>query len=89
MYSARKTVRVQFDTPYVKGLPVTMQTAEKAEDGALKTSVVRTTYEDPYTREMKALYDWYVHGTPVKTTIEDAEKDLKIFGMMMGSNLVR
>lgn len=89
MYSARKTVRVQFDTPYVKGLPVTMHTAEKAEGGALKTSVVRTTYEDPYTREMKALYDWYVHGTPVKTTIEDAEKDLKIFGMMMGSNLVR
>lgn len=83
VYSARKTVRVQIDTPFVKGLPVTMHTAEKGEGGALRTSVVRTTYEDPYTREMKALYDWFVSGTPIKTTIDDAEQDLKVFGMIM------
>ncbi|QRD83769.1 hypothetical protein F9C07_2092693 [Aspergillus flavus] len=41
------------------------------------------TYEDPYTLQLKELYDWVVHGTPVKTTAEDAELDSHIFQMIM------
>lgn len=89
VYSAEKTVRVQYDTPYIKGLPVTMHTVENA-DGALKESTIRKSYEDPYTLEMKKLWKLVVEGDPVKTTAEDALLDTKLFGMIMkhgyGSN---
>ncbi|QMW44344.1 hypothetical protein G4B11_007764 [Aspergillus flavus] len=70
------------DTPYVKGLQTTLHICEKDGDGYRET-IIRRTYEDPYTLQLKELYDWVVHGTPVKTTAEDAELDSHIFQMIM------
>ncbi|KAB8266844.1 hypothetical protein BDV30DRAFT_247285 [Aspergillus minisclerotigenes] len=77
-----KSVRIQYDTPYVKGLPTTLHICEKDDDGYRET-IIRRTYEDPYTLQLKELYDWAVHGTPVKTTAEDAELDSHICQMIM------
>lgn len=82
VYSKTKQVRVQYDTPYVKGLPVTMTIWENVE-GGLQERVVRKTYEDPYTLEMKALHGLAVEGRPVKTTVEDAARDLEVNQMVM------
>ncbi|TPX13098.1 uncharacterized protein E0L32_006524 [Thyridium curvatum] len=82
VYSPNKTVRVQYDTPYVKGLPVTMHITENV-DGVFRESTIRKTYEDPYTLEMKQLWTLVVEGTPVKTTPQDALNDLEIFRMIM------
>ncbi|KAK4569421.1 hypothetical protein LTR86_003184 [Recurvomyces mirabilis] len=82
VYSKGKQVTVQYDTPYIKGLPITMTVRENV-DGGLQTRVVRKTYEDPYTLEMKELYALVTEGKKVKTTVEDAAKDLKIFQMIM------
>ncbi|KAE8321589.1 hypothetical protein BDV39DRAFT_197472 [Aspergillus sergii] len=76
------SVRIQYDTPYVKGLPTTLHICEKDGDGYRET-IIRRTYEDPYTLQLKELYNWVVHGTPVKTTAEDAELDSHIFQMIM------
>ncbi|KAH6889245.1 hypothetical protein B0T10DRAFT_572616 [Thelonectria olida] len=86
VYSKTKTVRIQYDTPYVKGLPITLHIAENC-DGVYKDSTVRVTYEDAYTQEMKELYDWITKDKPIKTTIEDSENDLKIFGMIVNALL--
>ncbi|KAH6879480.1 NAD binding Rossmann fold oxidoreductase [Thelonectria olida] len=82
VYSMDKTVRIQYDTPYVKGLPVTMHIVENA-DGIHKESTIRKSYEDPYTLEMKTLWDMVVQGKPPKTTVEDALHDLELFAMAM------
>jgi hypothetical protein len=82
IYSLKKSVRIEYDTPYVKGLPTTMHIREEA-NGVYKETMVRRTYEDPYTLETKELYNLIVHGIPVKTTTEDAANDLKIFQMIM------
>lgn len=82
VYSNNKTVRVQYDTPYVKGLPVTMHIVENV-DGAYMESTIRKSYEDPYTLELKAFWKLVVEGQPVKTTVADALKDIEIFGMIM------
>ncbi|KAF4974101.1 hypothetical protein FZEAL_8974 [Fusarium zealandicum] len=82
VYGTNKTVRVQYDTPYVKGLPVTMHVVENV-DGALKETTIRKSYEDPYTLEMKELWKMVVEGKPVKSTPQDALQDLEIFGMIM------
>ncbi|KAK7408948.1 hypothetical protein QQX98_008892 [Neonectria punicea] len=82
VYGADKTVRIQYDTPYVKGLPVTLHVAENV-DGVYRESTIRKSYEDPYTLEMKTLWELVVEGKPVKTTVEDALQDLEIFTMAM------
>ncbi|KAM5344154.1 hypothetical protein ACJ41O_012691 [Fusarium nematophilum] len=82
IYSADKTVKVNYDTPYVKGLPVTMHITENA-DGAYRESTIRKSYEDPYTLEMKTLWEMVAEGKPVKTTVEDALQDLEVFVMAM------
>lgn len=82
MYSANKSIRVQYDTPYVKGLPVTLHIAEN-KNGEYKETSVRKTYEDPYTLELKTLWAMVVEGNQPKTTVQDAMQDLDIFAMAM------
>ena len=48
VYSKHKQVTVQYDSPYVKGLPVTMTIKENV-NGSYSERLVRKTYEDPYT----------------------------------------
>ncbi|KAH0834545.1 hypothetical protein FOPE_03675 [Fonsecaea pedrosoi] len=82
VYSMTKSVRVKYDTPYIKGLPVSMVVCENV-DGVYRESTIKRTYEDPYTLEMKELYQMVAHGKEVKTTAKDAKKDLKIFQMII------
>ncbi len=82
VYGRNKTIRVQYDTPYVKGLPVTMHVSENL-NGVYQERMVRPTFEDPYTLEMKELYACMIEGKEIKTTPEDARKDLEIFCMIM------
>lgn len=82
IYSQRKSVRVQYDSPYVKGLPTTMTVCEDV-NGVYKETMVRKTYEDAYTLEFRELHALVTRGTPVKTTAADARADLEIFGMIM------
>lgn len=84
IYSPTKTIRVQFDSPYIKGLPVTLHIAETIE-GTYKETILRKTYEDPYTSELKEFYASVVEGKNIKTTAKDARQDLEIFGMIMRS----
>ena len=86
VYSMTKSVRVQWDTPFIKGLPVTMHVSENI-GGGLQERMVRKTYEDPYVLEMKALYDSVAHNKPVKTTAADAAHELELFGMIMRAAL--
>ncbi len=88
VYSLKKTVRVQYDTPYVKGLPVTLHVSENV-DGTYKESKIRRTYEDPYTLELLELYAMATGGKKHKTTAADAKKDLEIFEMIMKAGFTR
>lgn len=82
IYSKTKQVQVQYDTPYVKGLPVTLTIRENI-NGGYQEKIIRPTYEDPYTLEYKELYALVTEAKPVKTTAQDAVQDLKIFQMIM------
>lgn len=82
VYSPLKSVKVQYDTPYIKGLPVTLHISENV-DGVYKETMIRKTYEDPYTLEMRELYAAVVDGKSIKTSVEDARKDLEVFAMIV------
>ncbi|KAF9875280.1 oxidoreductase [Colletotrichum karsti] len=83
VYSPNKIVRVNYDTPYVKGLPVTMTIREVVGDGGFQERTIRKTYQDPYTTEFLDLYDCVVNGKQPKTSAADARNDIELFKMIL------
>lgn len=83
IFGDSKTVKVVFDTPFVKGLPTTIQVQESLPDGSYRNSTIRKTYEDPYTLEMKEVYEFVVNKKAPKTTPVDARQDVQISGMIV------
>lgn len=83
VFGDTKTVKVCIDTPFVKGLPTTMVVKETTPEGGYKESTIRRTYEDPFTLEMKEVYEWVVDGKAPKTHPADARQDLEILGMLL------
>lgn len=89
IFSQNKSVKVTFDSPYVKGLPTTLTIRENVSgrpgsgtDG-FQERVIRRTYEDAYTLEFEALYECVTsRGTP-KTTAADARKDIDLYAMIL------
>jgi hypothetical protein len=57
VYTQTKIVRVNIDSPYVKGLPTAMtvreQTTGPRGEPCYQERTLRTTYEDAYTIELK------------------------------------
>ncbi|WP_256759536.1 Gfo/Idh/MocA family protein [Cohnella sp. WQ 127256] len=82
VYGEKKSVLVQYDTPYLRQLPTTLRIRETIGD-ALEETVIRPTYKDAYTCELEYFHQVAATGIPPKTTPEDYLKDLEIFGMMM------
>ncbi|ALS27870.1 oxidoreductase [Paenibacillus sp. 32O-W] len=82
VYSSRKSVKVQYDTPYIRHLP-TMLHIHETEGEAYKETVIRPTFTDPYTLELKYLHDVITGDREPKTTPEDYKQDLVIFSMII------
>jgi len=83
IYSAKKIMRVNYDTPYMKGLPTTLIVREKVGEAGYQERTLRTTYEDTYIRELIESYNCVVGKKTPKISIEDAQKGLDIFKMIM------
>ncbi|KAF3167095.1 hypothetical protein TWF788_011460 [Orbilia oligospora] len=84
IFTEDKVVTVKYDTPYVKGLPTTMVVREKAGNGtAYQERVLRTSYEDPYTKQMGEWWECIVNGKEPKTTVDDAALELDLFKMIL------
>jgi len=82
LFAGDKRVKVDYDTPFIKGLPIHIILSSNI-NGAFVEQKITPTYEDPYTLEMKELYDAIVDGKKFKSTVEDAKRDLELFGMII------
>ncbi|MDP9383143.1 MAG: Gfo/Idh/MocA family oxidoreductase [Chloroflexota bacterium] len=78
VYGETRSVRVQYDTPYIRHLPTTLHLSETVGD-AYTEKVERPTYKDPYTHEIDRFYEVVTQDIPSKTTSEDSIEDLKLF----------
>jgi predicted dehydrogenase len=78
VYGQTSSVRVQYDTPYIRHLPTTI-TISREDGESHSETVTRPTFKDPYTHELETLYDVIVNGAAVKTTPEDSIEDLVLF----------
>ena len=78
VYGDTKSVRVQYDTPYIRHLPTTLVIQETVCD-AFSETVVRPTFKDPYTHELEHFHAVVVGDAMPKTTPEDFVEDLRLF----------
>lgn len=82
VYGKSRSIRVQYDTPYIRHLPTTMQVNETV-GASYREYTVRPTFKDPYTHELEYFYEVVAGGLTPKTTPEDAKEDLRLFRMIV------
>lgn len=83
VYTNDSRVKIQYDTPYVKGLPIKLTIQRQLPNGDFSEQVIRPTYVDPYTIELDLIYDAVVNGKDYKTTPLDAKNDTILAKMIM------
>ncbi|EEY19634.1 myo-inositol 2-dehydrogenase [Verticillium alfalfae VaMs.102] len=82
LYGETKRVIIKYDSPYVKGLPITVEVDEVNEHGEVQHRQVLSSYEDTYTAELQEIHDCFVKGKIIKTTPKDALEDITLYDMM-------
>lgn len=78
VYGELSTVRVQYDTPYIRNLPTTLVFEDTVGD-ALERTVRRPHLKDPYTHELEYFHSIVTEGGTPKTDPEDFLADLDLF----------
>src|SRR5215211_1041529 len=82
VYGITKSVRVQYDSPYIRHLPTSLVINETVGD-AYQERVERPTYKDPYTHEIERFHEVVTTGVPPKTTPEDFMDDLRLMRLIV------
>jgi predicted dehydrogenase len=82
VYGITKSVRVQYDSPYIRHLPTTLVINETIGD-AYQQRVERPTFKDPYTHEIEHFHEVVTRGASPKTTPEDFMDDLRLMRLIV------
>lgn len=82
VYGPTRSIRVQYDTPYIRHLPTTLVLQETVGE-TFHQSVTRPTFTDPYTHELRHFHEVVTAGTRPKTSPEDFQDDLRLFRMII------
>ncbi len=82
VYGDSASLRVQYDTPYVRHLPTTLY-LEESQGDAFTTSVRRPHLKDPYTHELEYFHAMVTTGQTPKTSPEDFVADLDLFAELI------
>lgn len=78
VYGDLSTLRVQYDTPYIRHFPTTLVSEDTVGD-ALQRTVTRPHLQDPYTYELEYFHTMITEGTAPKTDPEDFLADIALF----------
>lgn len=77
VYGQTTSLRVQYDSPYIRHLPTTLVVHETRGE-AYEERVLRPTFTDPYTHEIEHFYEVAARGVEPRTPPEDFVEDLRI-----------
>jgi predicted dehydrogenase len=82
VFGVTSTLRVDYDTPYVRNLPITL-TVTEAEGDHTASVKQSATWGDPFVVEWQAFYDSVTQRQPPKTSPQDSREDLILFREMI------
>jgi predicted dehydrogenase len=78
LYGASGSLKVQYDTPYVRHFPTTLE-LERTSGDSYERTVIRPHLKDPYTHELEYFHDCVTNGSSPKTSPEDYVQDMELF----------
>ena len=78
VYGDTASLRVQYDTPYVRHFPTVLVREETVGDAYTRT-VTRPSLTDPYTQELRYFHAAVTEGNAPKSGPEDFVEDLELF----------
>jgi predicted dehydrogenase len=78
LYGASGTLKVQYDTPYVRHFPTTLE-LERTKGDSYERTVIRPHLKDPYTHELEYFHECVTTGSTPKTGPEDYVQDMELF----------
>jgi predicted dehydrogenase len=78
VYGESSSLRVQYDTPYIRHFPTVLVSEETRGDSYVRT-VTRPHLKDPYTHELEYFHKVVTEGGSPKTSPEDFMEDLDLF----------
>lgn len=84
VFSEKQVLRVQYDTPYVRNLPIRLFVTASNEAGGVSESSVHPAWGDPFVAEWQAFSEHITQGRTPKTDPADFRKDLELFTDMVG-----
>jgi predicted dehydrogenase len=83
VYGADRVIRVEYDTPYVRNLPVRLRvTAAHGRDG-VSEQAIQPDWSDPFVAEWRAFHDNVTQGRAAKTSPADFREDLELYAEMI------
>lgn len=83
IFGENRVVRVDYDTPFVRNLPITLSITE-TQDGVKTTeSVTHPGWGDAFTEEWRAFHHSLVTGEPPKASPQDFRRDLLLYREMI------
>ncbi|QDP95359.1 Gfo/Idh/MocA family oxidoreductase [Microlunatus elymi] len=82
VFGEHASFRVQYDTPYVRHLPTTLEVEQTSGDAITRT-VRRPHLKDPYTHEWEYFHHCVSAGEKPKTSPEDFVTDLQLFAELV------
>lgn len=83
VYGERSVLRVQYDTPYLRGLPVRLRVTEDNGRGGVVERAEHPCWGDPFVAEWQAFYTSVTEGRPPKTSPADFRQDLELILAMV------
>lgn len=88
LYFDDAVFELEFPSPYLNHFP-TRLTVARSEGSRWQETKHRTSYEEPFVRELVGFWDSVVKGAPVRNTVEMAQRDLELAARLAQHTLPR
>lgn len=83
VYGASSVIRVDYDTPYVRNMPIMLSVLESSDGVSTARSQRHPAWGDAFTEEWRAFHHNVIHGDRSKTSPQDFRQDLVLFRDMI------
>ena len=83
VYGSERVLRVQYDTPYVRNLPVRLSLLDANGRGGVVERAIHPAWGDPFVAEWLAFADSVTRRAPPSASAADFRHDLELFAAMV------
>jgi predicted dehydrogenase len=83
VFGDSKVLRVQYDTPYVRNLPVRLSVLEANAEGGVAERRIHPQWGDPFVHEWQAFHHNVTRREQAESSPSDFRRDLELFGAMI------